>query len=68
MASKTKAQIRDKRIKLDQAKLDEARRILGAKTERETVEQALDLVIAEEKLNRLLEELKGRGAIHKIFH
>jgi Arc/MetJ family transcription regulator len=68
MASKTKAQIRDKRIKLDQAKLDEARRILGVKTERETVEQALDLVIAEEKLNRLLEELKGRGTIQKIFH
>lgn len=62
-----KSKIRDKHLKLDQTKLDRARRILGAKTERETVEQALDLLISEEELDRLLEELKGRGTIVKVF-
>ncbi|MFQ5796608.1 MAG: hypothetical protein ACE5JP_16385 [Candidatus Bipolaricaulia bacterium] len=67
MASQPKPKIRDKHLKLDQEKLDEARRILEAKTERETVEQALDLIISEEELDRLLEELKRRGTIRKIF-
>ena len=33
-----------KNLRLNQAKLDRARRILGTTTETETVEQALDLV------------------------
>ncbi len=59
--------VKDKHLKLDQEKLDKAREILGTKTERETVEKALELVIAEEKLNEILEELKGKGAIRKVF-
>lgn len=59
--------VRDKHLKLDQKKLDRVRRLLGAKTERATIEQALELVLSEEELNQLLQKLKGQGAIKKIF-
>jgi len=59
--------IKDKHLKLNQEMLDQARQILGAKTEREAVEQALDLVISEEEIDRLLKELEGRGTIKKVF-
>jgi len=58
---------KDKHLKLNQEKLDQARQILGARTEREAVEQALDLVISEEEIDRLLKELEGRGTIKKVF-
>ncbi|MGA2743170.1 MAG: hypothetical protein ABSE44_00620 [Candidatus Sulfotelmatobacter sp.] len=39
---------------LDVAKLRRAQKAFGAKTETETIELALDLVIAEDRKNRLL--------------
>ena len=36
---------------LDQAKLEKAQRILGARTETETIERALDQVISEDEKN-----------------
>lgn len=62
-----KAKIQDKHLKLDQEKLDQARQILRAKTDRETVERALDLIISEEEIDRLLKELEGKGTIKKVF-
>jgi len=59
--------VKDKHLKLDQEMLDQARRILGAKTERETVERALDMVVSEARLERLLRELKGKGTLKKVF-
>jgi hypothetical protein len=38
---------RHKHLKLDQSKIDRAKKLLGAKTEQETIERALDLVLAE---------------------
>lgn len=39
------ATIKDKHLKLDQAKIDRAKRILGVKTETEAIEKALEMVI-----------------------
>lgn len=64
---KLNPKVRDKHLVLDQDKLDQARQILGAKTEREAVEQALDLIVSEEEINRLLKELEGKGTIKKVF-
>jgi hypothetical protein len=61
------AAIRDKHLKLDQEKLNRARQFLGTKTERETIENALDLLLAEGDLDRLLKQLGNKGAIKKIF-
>ena len=37
--------VKDKHFKLDQSKISAAREILGAKTETETIEKALDMLI-----------------------
>jgi hypothetical protein len=41
---------------LDSAKIKRAQKALGAKTETETLERALDRVIAEERRTRVLRE------------
>jgi hypothetical protein len=59
--------IRDKHVKLDQRKLDQARRILGARTEQETVDRALDMVLAEARIVRVLRRGKGIGGFEDVF-
>lgn len=46
--------IRDKHLKLDQNKIDMAKKILNANTETETIEKALEMVIqkSSEMINR----------------
>ena len=51
--SDTTGRRRDKHLILDQAKLRKAQKILGAKTETETVERALDFVIEEDERSRM---------------
>jgi len=52
---------RRKNFRLPQAKLDAAQRILGTKTETETVERALDLVTFGERLAGGTEQARGRA-------
>ena len=59
--------IRHKHLKLDQTKIDKARRVFGAKTEQETVERALDLAIAEEPILRAHRKIRGTGSISDVF-
>ena len=49
-----------KHFQLDAAKLRRAQRVLSAKTETETIERALDVVIAEHERNRLTVEANDR--------
>ena len=49
-----------KHYQLDSAKIKRAQKALGAKTETETLELALDKVIAEERRNRVLREAHER--------
>ncbi len=48
----TASQRRNKHMILNQAKLKKAQKVLGAKTETETIERALDQVIDEDERNR----------------
>jgi hypothetical protein len=48
-----------KNLRLNQAKLDRARRILGTQTETETVEQALDLVAFRQEVIAGVRRLAG---------
>ena len=41
-----------KHLVLDQAKIKKAQKALGAKTETETIERALEIVISEDEQNR----------------
>jgi hypothetical protein len=59
--------VRHKHLKLDQAKIDKARRLFGVKTEQETVERALDMVIAEAPILRAHRKIKSAGGLSDIF-
>jgi hypothetical protein len=59
--------IRHIHLKLDQRKIDQARRMLGARTEQETVERALDMVLAEARIVRVLRRAGGVGGFEDVF-
>jgi hypothetical protein len=58
--------IKDKHLKLDQKKIDIAKKILDAKTETETIEMALSLLIqnsyAEKKKKDVVKRILARRA------
>jgi hypothetical protein len=58
---------RHKHVELDQTKLNRARRILGAKTETETLERALDIVVSEAEIDAALRKARGKGRLRKVF-
>jgi hypothetical protein len=51
-----RARIADKHYRLDEAKIKRAQKLLGADTETETIEKALDQVIAERDRERRVRE------------
>ena len=59
--------IRHKHLKLNQRKIDQARRALGTKTEQETLDRALDMVLAEERIVRILRRGKAIGGFEDVF-
>jgi hypothetical protein len=59
--------IKHKHLRLDQTKIDKARRVLRVKTEQEAIERALELVIAEEPILRAHEEVRGVGGFTDVF-
>lgn len=52
-----------KQFTLDQRKIRKAKKILGARTETETVDRALDLIIANEELDRAHQEFATSGVV-----
>jgi hypothetical protein len=56
-----------KNMRLNQETLDRARRILGTRTETETVEQALDLVAFREEVVSGIRRIAGTGAIQDVY-
>jgi hypothetical protein len=52
VAGSRKRTRKNKHVVLDQEKLQKARDILGARTETETIERALEMVIGEDEKNR----------------
>jgi hypothetical protein len=59
--------IKHKHLRLDQLKIDRARRVLRLRTEQETIERALDLVIAEEPILRAHKISRGIGGFTDVF-
>lgn len=56
-----------KNLRLTQDKIDRAKKILGTRTETETIEQALDLVAFRKEVVEGLERIAGTGALRDIF-
>lgn len=56
-----------KNLRLTQEKIDRAKRILGTRTETETIEQALDLVAFRQEMLEGIERIAGSGGIRDVF-
>lgn len=56
-----------KNMRLSQAKLDRARRILGTKTETETVQQALDLVAFRDEVVAGVRRMTGSRCFRDVL-
>jgi hypothetical protein len=58
---------RHKHMRIDQVKLDKAKRLLAARTETETVDRALANVVAEGEIDAMLRRVGGRAAVKSLF-
>jgi hypothetical protein len=63
----TKARKVRKNLRLTQAKVDRARRILGTATETETIEQALDLVAFRQEVVAGVRRLAGSRSLQDVM-
>jgi hypothetical protein len=61
------ASVRHKHIRIDQAKLDRARKVLSAATETEALDRALTLVVSEADIDTALRQVAGKGRLRKVF-
>jgi hypothetical protein len=59
--------VKHKHLKLDQGKIDRAKRLMQARTEQETIERALDLVLAEEPILRAHRRVRAVGGLDDVF-
>ena len=53
------AALKHKHLRLDQRKIDFAKRYFGVKSEQEAIDQALSLLMEEERLVKALKPLQG---------
>jgi hypothetical protein len=59
--------LRHKHLKLDQSKIDRAKKLLRAPTEQETIERALDLVLGEEPILKAHRSVGRTGGFEDVF-
>ena len=59
--------VRHKHLQLDQDKLNRAKAILGAKSETETVDRALKLVVSEADIDTTLRKVRRKTRLTKVF-
>lgn len=62
-----KPNIRRKNVNINQEKLDRAVEILGARSETEAIDQALDLLVFREELLSGIDRIAGKGGIENYF-
>ncbi|HUP02305.1 MAG TPA: hypothetical protein VM737_12440 [Gemmatimonadota bacterium] len=56
-----------KNLRLSQAKIDEANRMLGTSTEIETIEQALDLLAFRQEVMDGIDQIAGKGTVRNML-
>ena len=57
--------VRDKHLRIDQDEIDRAKRFLGVATEQETIERALDVLLAEEAIVRAHRRVRAVGGFEE---
>ena len=58
---------RQKTPRLSQEKLDRLKTLFGVQSDSEAIEQAIDLLLAEEDIKATLRKVKGKGRIERVF-
>lgn len=56
-----------KRVRVSRERLNKARAILGTATDRETVDQALDLVLFRREVSDGIRQISGSNSIRDIY-
>jgi len=59
--------LRHKHVRIDQVKLEKAKKVLQASTDTEALDRALTLVVTEGEIDATLRALRGRGKLKKVF-
>ena len=59
--------LRHKHVRIDQTKLDKAKKFLDARTDTEALDRALTLVVSEAEIDAALQRIRGRGKLKKVF-
>lgn len=59
--------VRHKHLRLNQAKLERVKTVLGSATETQALEGAMDLVLAEAEIVKTLRRVRGKGRIRRLF-
>ena len=62
-----KTNLKRKNYYLDEKKIRRVRTILGAKTETEAIDAALNLVVFREEILKSLEKVAGKSGVEKVF-
>lgn len=62
-----KQTVKRKNYYLDEIKIKGAQKILEAKTETETIDRALDLVLFRKEILDSLKKTKGKGKVEQAF-
>jgi len=62
-----KTNLKRKNYYLDEKKIRRVRTILGARTETEAIDAALNLVVFRREILKSLEKVAGKGGVEKIF-
>ena len=57
-----------KQFILDPAKKEAVKRITESKTDTEAINKALDMVIANTKIEKMLVSIRGKGNIKDVYH
>jgi hypothetical protein len=62
-----KSNLKRKNYYLDENKIRRVRTILGAKTETEAIDEALNLVLFRKEILKSLEKVASKGGVQKVF-
>jgi DnaJ-class molecular chaperone len=62
-----KSNLKRKNYYLDEKKIRRVQAILGAKTETEAIDAALNLVVFRKQILKSLQKVAGKGGVEKIF-
>ena len=61
-----KTNFKRKNYYLDERKIKRAKTILGAKTETEAIDAALDLIVFRKEILASLEKVAGKGGVERV--